>query len=85
MLDQTMEPAMMSLLTLHALAATRGDGLRLELLTAIAQENLMSVAGKHGVSLYAGIERLDGLIGSREIDPGLRSAGRSKRQFSALR
>lgn len=76
---------MMSLLTLHTLAAARGDGLRPELLTAIAQENLMSAAGRDGVSLHAGIERLDGLIGSREIDPGLRSAGRLKRQFSALR
>lgn len=48
MLHQTMEPDMMSLLTLHTLAATRGDGLRPGLLTAIAQENLMSAAGRDG-------------------------------------
>lgn len=76
---------MMSLLTLHTLAAARGDGLRPELLTAIAQENLMSAAVRDGSSLDASIERLDGLIGSREIDPGLRCAGRLKRQFSASR
>ncbi|RDL50221.1 hypothetical protein BLJAPNOD_01341 [Ensifer sp. M14] len=76
---------MMSLLTLHTLAAARGDGLRPELLAAIAQEDLMSAAGRDGVSLHAGIERLDGLIGSREIDPGLRGAGRLKRPFSAQR
>ncbi len=76
---------MMSLLTLHTLAAASGDGLRPGLLTAIAQENLMSAAGRDGFSLHAGIERLDGLIGSLKIDPGLRRAGRLKRQFSALR
>lgn len=37
---------MMSLLTLHTLAAARGDGLRPGLLTAIAQENLVSAAGR---------------------------------------
>lgn len=75
---------MMSLLT-HTLAAARGDGLRPELLTAIAQESLMSAASRDGFSLHAGIERLDGLIGSLKINPGLRSAGRLKRQFNALR
>ncbi|NVD41458.1 hypothetical protein HT585_21555 [Ensifer sp. HO-A22] len=76
---------MMSLLIRHTFAAARGDGLRPELLTATTQENPASEAGKDGVSLHAGIERLDGLIGSREIDPGLRSVGRLKRQFGALR
>lgn len=76
---------MMSLLTLHTLAAARGDGLRPELLTAIAKENLMSDAGRDSVSLHAGIERLDGLIGSRQIGPGPRRTGRLKRQVSALR
>lgn len=76
---------MMLLLTLHTIAAARGDGLRPELLTAIAQESLMPAAGTDGISRHAGIERLDSLVGSRKIDPGLRSAGRLKRQFSALR
>lgn len=76
---------MMPLITLHTMAAARGDGLRPELLTAIAEESRQFTAGRNSVSLHAGIEQLDGLLGSRQIDPGLRSAGRLKRQFSTLR
>lgn len=76
---------MMSLLTLHTMAAARGDGLRPELLAAIAQESLMSAPGTDGSSLHASMERPDGRIGSPGNDPGTCCAGRLNRSLSAWR
>ncbi|OCP07948.1 hypothetical protein BC374_17885 [Ensifer sp. LC13] len=55
MSHQTMEPAMMSLLTLHMIAAARGDGLRPELLAAKTSVQPVTMVAGHAMrALNAG-------------------------------
>ncbi len=77
---------MMRLLTLHTIAAARGDGLRPELLAAIAEGHQMPAAGSDDVSPRTGIQGLEGLTGpGKSNHPPLHCVRRSKRPLSAQR
>ena len=59
---------MMPLLSLHAIAAARGEGLQPELLSAITQEGRRAVSGIDRLTQHASLECLDGLGSAGDVN-----------------